>query len=207
MFEARKTRENITIDGVPVPIDTDFRIMCEYSVNLAKHDPERLSKVASRFFFAGLPAGVDVKAAAEAMVDFFSEGLGVDRQHYEEKGSSSAGKAPDFDFEEDEGFFVAAFLSEYGIDLTTVKMHWFTFCALFRGLPDECKLKKIIGIRSTNIANITSTTERKRIKALKRAYALKRSKAPVYKTVAERDEHMKQELLNRLAQINQKRGE
>lgn len=52
-----------------------------------------------------------------------------------------------FDYVTDGEFIVASFQQAYGIDLTSCDMHWHRFKALFDGLPDDCKLSKIIGYR------------------------------------------------------------
>ena len=79
---------------------------------------------------------------------------------------------PVFDFAVDEAYFLGAFLSVYGIDLNTAKLHWFDFCALFRALPDDCRLKQIIGIRATDDKKIRSKEEKARIRRLKQLYSL-----------------------------------
>lgn len=58
---------------------------------------------------------------------------------------------------------------------------------MFRGLPDECRLKRIIGIRAESLSEIKSSAERSRVARLKRIFALKKKQAPRYKTAAERD--------------------
>ena len=195
----------LIINGVKTPIDPDFRIMCEYSEAVAKNDPSGLTGIASRFFFTGaLPEGVSEKAAADAMKDFYVAGLAPSGG-----GKSSAMEAPEpsFDFEEDEAYFFAAFLSEYGIDLNTVKLHWFDFCALFRGLPDECRLKRIISIRSESTNDIKSAAERSRVTRLKRIFALKRKKQQRFKDVHERDNAMLAEIERIHREAREKRGE
>ena len=39
-------------------------------------------------------------------------------------------------------------MSAYGIDLTSVDMHWHLFKALFVSLPDTSKITQIMGMRS-----------------------------------------------------------
>ena len=194
----------IIIDGVKTPVDPDFRIMCEYSEAVSRNDSSGLTDIASRFFFAGLPEGVTEKAAAMAMTDFYAAGLAPSGG-----GKSSAMEAPEpsFDFEEDEAYFFAAFLSEYGIDLNTVKLHWFDFCALFRGLPDECRLKRIISIRSESLSDIKSPTEKARVRRLKGIFALKRKKQQRFKDVHERDNAMLAEIERIHREAREKRGE
>ena len=194
----------IIIDGVKTPVDPDFRIMCEYSEAVSRNDSSGLAGIASRFFFAGLPEGVTEKAAAMAMTDFYAAGLAPGGG---KKSSAMENPEPCFDFEEDEVYFYAAFLSEYGIDLNTAKLHWYDFCALFRGLPDECRLKRIIGIRSESLKDIKSTAEKARVQRLKSIFALKRKRPQRYKNVAERDNAMLAEIERIHCEARQKRGE
>ena len=46
-----------------------------------------------------------------------------------------------YDFEEDSGYIIAAFIQQYGIDLTVTDMHWFKFLALFKALTDNAFTK------------------------------------------------------------------
>ena len=194
----------IIIDGVKTPVDPDFRIMCEYSEAVSRNDSSGLAGIASRFFFAGLPEGVTEKAAAMAMTDFYAAGLAPGGG---KKSSGLENLEPSFDFEEDEAYFFAAFLSEYGIDLNTVKLHWFDFCALFRGLPDECRLKRIISIRSESLSDIKSPGEKARVRRLKGIFALKRKKQQRFKDVHERDNAMLAEIERIHREAREKRGE
>ncbi len=186
-----KTRV-IEAGGIKTPIDPDFRIMCDYGAAALRKDKKALSECAGRFFFAGLPDGVGGGDAAAAMNNFYLDGLAPDRKKEKSSAIFSVNTpAPSFDFEEDEVYFYAAFLSEYGIDLNSAVLHWLDFCALFRGLPDECRLKRIIGIRAENLSEIRSKSEKARVKKLKKLFALKCAArtAPVrYATVKERDE-------------------
>ena len=164
------------IDGIAVPIDPDFRIMCEYSEALSEKDGEKA---------CGL-------AAAESMTDFYI--LGLAPKAKEKRSSVSESCEPCFDFSEDEAYFYADFLNAYGIDLNVAKLHWFDFCALFRGLPDECKLKQIIGIRTERLSEIKSSAERSRVIRLKRIFALKKKQVQRFKNTAERDRAMLDEV-------------
>lgn len=133
--------------------------------------------------------------AVNAMMRFYAKGLGSEVS--EDKGkkkTSIKSRPPVFDFFEDEGYFVATFRAEYNINLLTEKMHWFEFGALFLGLPDECKIKQIIGIRSTETAGIKLPGEKRRILRLQKIFALKSNRAKRYETVEERDKAMKREL-------------
>ncbi len=192
----------IEISGIKTPIDPDFRIMCEYSGAVMKKSPEKLSEIAARFFFAGTP-DVGNELLAEAMNDFYVSGLAPIG---EKKDSSPACGAPvpSFDFEEDEGYFYADFLARYHIDLNTAKLHWLDFCALFRGLPDECRLKRIIGIRSQDLGDIKSSAEKARIRRLKRIFALKKYSKPRFSSVEERDRAVREDILRRCGEAEKR---
>ncbi len=182
----------ISIDSIPVPVDPDFRIMCDYSEAMSDKDADKARALAGRFYFAGLPEGVSEKAAADAMTDFYISGLAPKAK--EKRSSVSESCEPCFDFSEDEAYFYADFLNAYGIDLNVAKLHWFDFCALFRGLPDECKLKQIIGIRTERLSEIKSSAERSRVIRLKRIFALKKKQVQRFKNTAERDRAMLDEV-------------
>ncbi len=179
----------IEIDGAVTPIDPDFRIMCDYAAAAAKSDRTALKDIAERFFYAGLPEGVSEETAARAMTDFYIHGL-APKHNGKNENTSMKTPVPLFDFEEDEAYFYADFLSCYRIDLTSAKLHWLDFCALFRGLPDECRLKRIISIRAADLSEIKSKTERARIRKLKDIHSLRRSAKKRYKNAAERDSAM-----------------
>lgn len=195
--------ESIVIDGVDCPVDTDFRLMCEYSAALLRKDRKALCDIAVRFFYCGNSIdGIQLKpeSMAAALDKFYADGFNPHDNKRKSKGSSS--KAPSFDFEEDEAYFFSAFLSEYGIDLRDCELHWFDFCALFLGLPDECKLKQIIGIRATVLGEVSSQSEKRRIKRLKDLFALSFGREKQYQTKEERDAAMRAEIQRRHAEVS-----
>lgn len=79
-------------------------------------------------------------------------------------------------FSYDSGFIYSAFMEVYGIDLwdKAPKMHWCKFLALFEGLPENCVLKQIMGIRAQPIPvpNGHNQEEIQRMTELKALYAL-----------------------------------
>ena len=67
-----------------------------------------------------------------------------------EDSSGGSGKRV-IDFNIDAGKIYSAFRQVYGVDLRTEPMHWFTFKALFDGLPEGTFLAKVIEIRQKKI--------------------------------------------------------
>ena len=174
MFDEKP--RTLEADGVKVPIDPDFRIMCEYAAAIEKKDEEALREIIGRFYYAGISQGISANAAVMAVNDFYTAGFIRDerkrKQITRKDGNEEKKELPVFDFATDEAYFYGAFLSVYGIDLNRAKLHWYDFCALFRALPDDCRLKQIIGIRAAETSKIKSPEERARIKRLKRIYSL-----------------------------------
>lgn len=77
---------------------------------------------------------------------------------------------------QDAEYIYASFLQEYNIDLIDQQgvLRWEKFKALLSGLRDQTKFKEIIGIRAAELpTGKGSGEERKRLKKLKAAYALK----------------------------------
>lgn len=149
---------NIILDGLPEEykgylIRTDFRIGIQISealndVNLA--DPEKMMTAMRLLYGSGMPS--DFQLASEGLKWFMSGG-----QPNEE--SSSDGKPPTFDFEQDNRFVYSAFRARFGIDLTRERLHWFAFLAMLSDLGG-CSLSDIIGIRGTNLSNLSDEQRR-----------------------------------------------
>lgn len=80
-------------------------------------------------------------------------------------------------FEIDAPFIYAGFLQAYGIDLIDQQgiLHWYKFSALLSSLPDDTLMRQIIDIRKTNLSDIKDKEEKKRIRKLKKQFALSNS--------------------------------
>lgn len=66
-------------------------------------------------------------------------------------------------------------MQAYGLDLARHPLHWWQFRALFRSLPEETQLVKIIGYRTMKIPAKASKEQRQHYEHLKRVYALPQS--------------------------------
>ena len=54
---------------------------------------------------------------------------------------------PSMDFEQDQGYIKASFMSDYRIDLDEVQIHWWCFCDLMRGLTENSVLNRVRYVR------------------------------------------------------------
>ncbi|MCM1055534.1 MAG: bacteriophage Gp15 family protein [Bacteroides sp.] len=109
---------------------------------------------------------------AELLEKLFKEYINPPaRRLLKNKNSKSA-----VSFSHDSGFIYSAFMEAYGIDLweQAPKMHWCKFLALFEGLPEDCLLKQIMGIRAQTIPALNGHNQKEiqRITELKTLYAL-----------------------------------
>lgn len=69
------------------------------------------------------------------------------------------------DFIEDGEYIYSSFLYAYNIDLLKANMHWWVFKALFDGLPDDSKIKQIMGFRGYKQSKKKSETIYKELKS------------------------------------------
>lgn len=80
---------------------------------------------------------------------------------------------PFFSFAWDYPYIHAAFLQAYRIDIASIDyLHWWTFLGLFQALPADTELKKRMAYRATDLTDIQSKEERKRIEKIQREIAL-----------------------------------
>ena len=90
---------------------------------------------------------------------------------------------PDMDFEQDMDYIETSFISDYGIDLSKEKMHWWKFYNLINGLSNSelgncCVLNRVRNLRRFDPSTIKDSKERQKIIDAKKSVALKK-KQPV----------------------------
>ncbi|MBR2916391.1 MAG: hypothetical protein IKC07_02160 [Clostridia bacterium] len=158
---------SLLISGREYKIRTDFRIWIKISEifsNMDLHPADKIIKIFSLIFTTdALPSSIDdaIKSIGEFLSPFSS---------MEEEKGERGGKAS-FSFSHDGGLIYAAFLSQYGIDLTSAHLHWWRFLALLFSLED-CKFTEIVKIRALDLSAIKDTNQKRFIRKLKRLYRL-----------------------------------
>lgn len=176
---------NLLIDGLPdtveiagqqVGISTDFRTGILFEEVLRDPELSDLDKIrtALELYFPGVVFDYDVfDEAVNKMVWFYR--CGADPSETAEPAEESGDTEPAFSYEHDADYIYSAFLQAYGLDLARASLHWWQFRALFRSLPEETQLVKIIGYRTMKIPARTSKEQRQHYEHLKRVYALPQS--------------------------------
>lgn len=173
---------NLLADGLPttvgicgkdVPIETGFRTGILFEEMLrddALDDAEKI-RTALGLYFPGVRFG-DLGAVREAvgrLLWFYRCG-----EEPEEAAGNAEGAAagPPFSYTHDAGYIYAAFLQAYQIDLTCSPLHWWQFRALFRALPEDSQIMKIIGYRTMKIPAKLPKEQKQFYRRMKRLYAL-----------------------------------
>lgn len=191
---------NILIDDLPseiagVPIRTDYRYMLLFEELL--HDTKVNSGVKvlqsiDLLYTAPVP---DVQSAWDGLLWYYSGG------HYhpeDRQGTGRTGSAQRqiYDFEQDAERIYAAFWQVYQIDLQVAPLHWWAFRSLLFSLPETCLMGEIMRIRATDISGLKGA-ERRRMRHLQEVYAIHHVGTQEILSVAERDQKMREYVLQR----------
>lgn len=172
-----KFPESVKVNGKNYPVETDFREWIRF-VKLVEDESvpwEMKAQLMMQWYNDDIPD--DVGAAIEALGDFLAM-----KQTVEEYDGDIANKNQKqvYSFDEDMIWIYSAFRESYGIDLQNVSyMHWWEFQTLFIGLPESTEIKQRIMYRNTDLSEIKDKNERKRIKKIQDAVALKKKRKKI----------------------------
>ena len=159
--------EHVLIHEKAYQINTDFRVSIRFEVMMNESDLSSTEKAvrALQLYYPAVPE--DLGMAVEKIIWFYRCGK-------EEKQQSGKGKTrleSDYSFAYDDEYIYAAFMAQYGIDLTQTDMHWWRFRALFRSFMD-CRFEKIREYRSIKITSKMSKEQRDFYSKMKELYKL-----------------------------------
>ena len=161
---------NIILDDLPKSLDglsinSDFRVAILFELLMqdrSVNDIEKLQLALNLFYNDEIK---DFNSAFKNIVWFYSCGQEVRNTNSKTKQIYS--------FEHDSDYIFSAFLSQYNIDLNSIKyMHWWKFRALFSGLDEDHLFSKIMGYRAMDLSKIKDKEQRKYYKKLKIRYRL-----------------------------------
>ena len=128
-------------------IDPDFRHMVWLSNRIQRRVEEGatwdfLREAFGRFYREPVLLS-DLGDAYQSLCRFYA---GIPNELGNGDGGSGSGELT-CDYHCDAPYLVAAFQQAYGIDLTTAKMHWWRFRALFAALPEDTRMFQILHAR------------------------------------------------------------
>lgn len=169
-----KLPNTLNIGGRLYPISTDYRVGILFEQLMFDDDctaEEKVIKAKELYFGKNLPpAALDEETVTE-IIRFYR--CGKDEK---EEGGKSHERVYDFDY--DSKWIFAAFKEQYQLQLDeSLKMHWWTFRALFDALSEDTEFVKIMGYRSVKISGKMSTAQKKFYQRMKKMHKLPISKA------------------------------
>lgn len=171
--------ESVWIHGKEYPIQCDFRIGIKLDGILRSEleDQEKIKQMLVLYFKDNIPP--DIPAAIDKIIWFYRCGELLDNEDEEKKKRRyirRKSKDPACVLTQDAPYVYAAFMDQYGIDLTSVTfMHWWKFMALFESLGDETKMSKIMYYRQASTSGM-SKERRAFINEMKKIYKIKGTK-------------------------------
>lgn len=160
-----------------VPISTNFRtgILFERALLDPQLDDLEKLQTALSLYFPGVIFDNDVLDEAIGRMMWFYR-CGADPVETTDTGADRDNDSdPPFSYEHDADYIYSAFMQAYGLDLARQPLHWWQFRALFRSLPEDTQLVKIIGYRTMKLPAKMSKEQRQHYEKLKRVYALPQS--------------------------------
>lgn len=167
--------EEIIVNGVAYPINTDFRIGIMFDQMLCDPkltDEERIALALQMYFRESIPN--DISSTLPELLTFYRCGASVPpkpRRSRNRELSKPSARILDYDY--DAPLIYAAFLGQYGIDLQDiVALHWWKFSAMLKGLNSNEEISKVMSYRAMDLSGIKNKEERRRYASLKAKYAL-----------------------------------
>jgi len=169
--------EYVKIGDKKYKINTDFRIAIEcqeIATDTTIGDYERALAIIYKLFG---DEGLNDSENYEQLLKLAQKYLSCNKE-------LETNEKPDMDFKQDMDYIEASFMSDYQIDLSKIKMHWWTFFNLLNGLSNSemgncCILNRIRNLRNYNTSEIKDLNERAKIDKAKRQVALKQKEKEV----------------------------
>ena len=183
--------EYVKVGDKKYKINTDFRVAIECN-NIAQDDTigdtERPLAIIYKLFGDD---GIDNPQDWEKLLELGIKYLSLDKDTSNIDNDTEI----DMDFNEDMDYIEASFMSDYGIDLTTEKMHFWKFYTLLEGLSNSelgncCVLNRVRNLRTFDLSQIKDNKERERLAKAKEMVSLKKVKQEVELT-KEQEESMR----------------
>ena len=163
--------ESVTARGIEVPLCTDFRRWILLLGLMEDDSVDALGKVsiALGLVCRQIPENRDPEfrlALLSEIVRFAALGK-TDGGDVHESGGERL-----LDFREDGERIVGSFWQTYGVDLTSVRMHWWVFAACLHALPPDCALGRAVRLRMTDPSEIGDDVLRRKVRRARRAVRL-----------------------------------
>lgn len=166
--------EYVEINGEKYKINTDFRVAIECNEIALNPEIENYERALAIIYKLFGEKGLNDFNNHQQLLDLAKKYLACGKEIKEEK------EKPDMDYVEDMDYIEASFMSDYQIDLSSTKMHWWKFNKLINGLSNSelgncCVLNRIRNLRNFDLKSIKDPNEKAKIMKAKQQVALKRN--------------------------------
>ncbi|MEA5011767.1 MAG: Gp15 family bacteriophage protein [Angelakisella sp.] len=147
------------IGGEHYPLNTDFRVGLRI---LEAYEDETLTPferqvILLQMLYTRLPEQEeDLRQAVKLGVDFLNCG----QVHTAPTGRRM------YSFTRDAAHIYSGILHTHGVDLSCQQLHWWTFCAMFRELGQDCVFTRLLTLRQRVLGGKLTTEERRVVAAL-----------------------------------------
>ena len=167
------------IDDKVYPINTDFRAAIECNRIAEDESINDLERALAIIYTLFGEEGINTPDHYEKLLEIAKKYLLCGKEFDEETNEK-----PDMDFIQDMDYIEASFMSDYHIDLTETKMHWWKFYNLMNGLSNSelgncCVLNRIRNLRNYDVSEIKDARERDKIIKAKNQVALRKQEKEV----------------------------
>lgn len=161
--------EYAEINGKEYKIDTDFRtaLQCFKVVGDETITEDERARAIVYLLFDFIPKDELLEEFLKKAIMFLQCGQTTEEQKNKKK---------DMDFEQDRGLINASFMSDYRIDLSKEKLHFWQFIELIEGLTENCCLNRVRELRNYDLSEEKDSKRKNKIKKAKEAVALKEHK-------------------------------
>lgn len=161
--------EFVSIDGVKVKINTDFRVAIKCQQLVSDKNINSLEKALGIIYMLFDVDNINIYDNYERWLKTALKYLSA---YTTGKNNENKPIKPDMDYIKDWDLIVASMWSTYGIDINKEKIHWWTFFSLLNGLPADCILNRVRDIRTRDISKEKDRDTREQLIKLKKIYSL-----------------------------------
>ena len=172
--------EYVKIGDKKYKINIDFRVAIECNSIAMNNSIGEYEKALAIIYKLFGEVGLNDFQNHQKLLELGQRYLRLDKA-FEESNSE-----PDMDFKQDMDYIETSFMSDYKIDLSTTKMHWWTFYNLINGLSNSefgncCVLNRVRNLRTYDVSQIKNRKEREKIIKAQKSVALKKPEVKLTK--------------------------
>ncbi|MEE3324798.1 MAG: Gp15 family bacteriophage protein [Methanosphaera sp.] len=170
--------EYVEVECKRYKINTDFKIALECN-RIAEDDIDDRERALAIIYMLYGDEGLDNPNHYVKLLELAKKYLSCGKEIEDLED-----KEPDMDFFEDWDYIEASFQSDYKIDLSNTKMHWWKFFKLMDGLSNSelgncCVLNRVRNLRNYDVSEIKDKKLKEEILKAKKSVALHKNKKKV----------------------------